>query len=103
MTDGERLLRDVFPAEVFWPELSEKPIPCRVFVTTHRVIAHVEANGMTAKWTESMLIAEPPEADRGTLFGQIHLDTADGPVHISRGRGCGCHSMLKLVERPVDW
>jgi hypothetical protein len=100
-TSIERLLRDVHPAEVYATGFTA-PIEARVFVTTERVQIWVE-HGREMAFTEYRLTGEPPEPRRDTLAGQLHLDTSGGTLHISRGRGCGCHSSLKALAPPVNW
>jgi hypothetical protein len=98
------MLQRVDGAEVYWPELSAKPVPCLAFVTSERVITHVEWQGKTVRWADHKITGgELPAPNRGTLQGQIHLVTDAGEVHISKGRGCGCHNPLRAVGLPVPW
>lgn len=98
----EVLHRDVHPAEVYVPHAWEAPRGhCRVFITDQHVFVWAML-GRPALIFEAP-ITDPPEKDRGTLFGQITVTTAEGPVHVTKGQGCGCHSPLRALVPPANW
>lgn len=100
----ERMHRDVAVAEVFAPEHSPHPQrEARVFVTNLRVQVWVRGPEGPVALVDEPLTGEPPERDRGTLAGQLSLETATGPVYVTRGRGCGCGSGLKELQAPASW
>ena len=105
---GEILCRDIGAAgalaDVHDPVTGKLHLECRVFITTHRVIIWNAPRGEFTKVLERTL-AEPNSVsrDRGTLVASLHIETSDGPLNISRSAGCGCHTPLKSLPRPVDW
>lgn len=99
----ERLLRDMHPVEVYAPHAMTAPVAARVFVTDERVQVWVDApSGRPAILLEAPTTSSI-EAERGSLFGQVQIDTAEGPIHVTRGQGCGCHSPLKALMAPASW
>jgi hypothetical protein len=109
-TEAETLRRDIFPAEVYVPYLGRGPMLARVFVTDRRVIVWTaEPAAPLPGWKSPVrLVDEPvvgdlPARDRGSFFGQLRVDTASGPVHVTKAGGCGCGSPLKALSAPVGW
>ena len=103
--DTERLMRDVVPAEVHAPGHSPHvQQSARVFVTDRRVQVWVTGPDGPVALVDEALTGPVPERNRGTLGReQLHLETAAGPVHVSRGRGCGCGGGLRQVDPPAAW
>lgn len=116
---AEQLVRDHHPVEVYAPDVRPAPIGgCRVFITEIRddpvdrlpsggrliVWARDPDSGQPVKLLEEQVTRGLPDRNRGTLLGQLSMDTAgQGTVYITRGTGCGCHSPLKALSAPVDW
>jgi hypothetical protein len=102
---GERLRRDVKNAEVFAPGVADAPWRrTRVFLTSHRLIVWTaDEVGRPSKLLDEPVSGDVPQADRGTLQGGMTLHTARGDVHVTRGGGCGCGSVLNALDAPVGW
>jgi hypothetical protein len=98
----ERLHRDHFPVEVYAPHLVDAPRAGRVFITNQRIQLWIDSAGVP-KLAMDERVLEEVERDRGSLFGQIKVETVGGPVYVTKGRGCGCHSPLKALSPPVSW
>jgi hypothetical protein len=99
----EILARDCFPVETYAVHIAAAPIhPTRVFVTSERIQVWSEVDRQPVLLTEAK-ITEPVERDRGTLQGQIKVETELGPIFVTKGRGCGCGSSLRALSRPCDW
>jgi hypothetical protein len=99
----EMLARDHFPVEIYAPHVSPVPHLGRVFITTERVIVWTrDADGRVSKLLEEPVL-EPVERDRGTLRGQVSVQTAGGPIYVTRASGCGCGNPLKALAPPVCW
>lgn len=102
----EKLLRDVGNAEVYAPHADPSPVRrARAFITTERIIVY----GMASDRSIYLLLDEAitgqrPAAERGTLQGQLTVETELGLVHVTRGGGCGCGSGgLKALSAPATW
>ena len=102
--ERERLHLDVFPAEVFAPNHAAAPqAKARVFVTDRRVVVWVRGPDGPVTLIDEALASEPPERNRGTFRGQLHLETATGPVNVTRA-GCKCGmGTLGALEAPARW
>jgi hypothetical protein len=100
----EILYRDCFPVETYAAHVHGAPMhPTRVFVTSERVQVWKEVDRQPVLLAESKVTGTPVERDRGTLTGQLKVETVDGPVYVTKGRGCGCGSVLLALARPCDW
>jgi len=96
------LLRDHFPVEVFAPHVDPSPLGrCRAFITTDRIRVYSDRSGKVELVVDEKLEGERPERSRNTLFGQLHVQTEAGMVHLTAARGCGCGSALKALTPPV--
>lgn len=94
----ERLHRDLFPVDIV---LDDQVVAtgARCFLTSSRALVYVEGGGMF-----TVEISEPPEPSKAALTtGRLEVPTNLGPMWINKGRGCGCHSPLKIMPRPVEW
>lgn len=104
--EAERLLRDVHPVEV---SVDGRVLrAARVFVTTDRLVAYIEGRAEMGRRRPQIalsaaLTAERPEKRRDSLPGPLTIETDAGPVTLSRGRGCGCGSSLKLLGPLAPW
>jgi hypothetical protein len=105
--DGaERLLRDVHPVEV---TIGDRVIlAARVFVTDHRVVVYREGGAHDGRKRpdiafSAVVTGDAPIANRGSLTGPLAVQTDVGTVRINRGRGCGCHSVLKALGPVAKW
>jgi hypothetical protein len=76
---------------------------CRVFVTSHRVIAFRSEGHIERVLDVELTTPFSVEAARGTLQGALDVQTPEGVLWINRGGGCGCGSPLQALEPPVDW
>lgn len=101
---GEKLRRDVHPAEVALPDGTVLQ-GLRVFVTSHRVVGFAAGAGGRVERVLDMELVEPfsVPASRGSLSGSLECVTPEGTSWINRGRGCGCGSPLNALAPPVDW
>jgi hypothetical protein len=106
VSDDERMVRDVFPAEVVFTD-GTVLTGVRVFVTTERcmiwalddkkelVNVHALYNTTTdAKPSRNTL----QEGERVA----IDVDNLQRLV-VNKGRGCGCGSKLKALSPPINW
>ena len=100
------LVRDYHPVDV----VSEGKVlatGARAFVTTTTLLVYQADEFRNVVLTHTLRLADgsAPRADRGTLrHGNLDLTLDDGTVvWVNRGQGCGCHSPLKIMERPVSW
>jgi hypothetical protein len=101
--DGERLRRDVFPAELLLPD-GGVVTEARVFVTTHRLFAWTYAHAKVQVAADIELAEhDSVPGNRGTLQGSLAVETTQGTVYVNKGRGCGCHSPLRALAPPVGW
>jgi hypothetical protein len=98
----ERLARDAFPVEVLDSRDGTFATGCRAFVTTERILVWREVGGRP-----DVLLNEPVteqvERNRGSLGSHLSVEVEGGTIHLSRGRGCGCHSVLRALPPPVAW
>jgi hypothetical protein len=102
----ELLRRDVHPAEIAMPD-GTVLAGCRVFVTTHRLIAWQVVERKPTRVLDVEL-AEPGSVpgSRATLpaNGRLECRLIDsGTTWVNKGRGCGCGSPLKALGPPVPW
>ena len=84
------ITRDLVPAEVTLPD-STLLSPARAVLTKERLYVWVDGpSGVT-------LAFEAPydPIDTNLVSQPWVIATSDGPVHVNRGRGCGCGSPLK--------
>lgn len=106
MSDTERMLRDVHPAEVALSD-GRLFVGVRAFLTNERLVIWKEDRAtreiknvleLKVKFTE----AKP---SRETLLdGQrIEVFSDEATATINRGRGCGCGSKLKALSPPTNW
>jgi len=99
----ERLHRIVDVAEVFAEGMPAPLTKCRVFVTNRRIIVWATDDENLPGIVLERQVTEEVERDRGSLFGQLHVQTPEGQVHVSRGRGCCNNSALAALTPPVTW
>jgi hypothetical protein len=103
--DDEVMARDVFPAEVLLPDGSLLT-RCRVFVTSHRLLAFKEDKAKRIECVAHLELSKPHSIDpnKATLqmTGRINAKTTEGEVIINRARGCSCGS-LKALDLPCGW
>lgn len=104
---GERLIRDVHPAEIALPD-GRVLTGVRVFITDRRLLAYHATPDRRITRALSLELAQPCSvpASRGTLpaNGRLEVHLADGgTAWVNRGRGCGCTSPLKALASPVSW
>ncbi len=105
-TGEERLVRDLFPCEVY--VVGGKVIRlARVFVTTERVIVWEDSKHHGLRIAEDFRLAEPwaVEPSRAMLTTKDRLEIA-GLVRgliVNKAHGCGCTSALKGIPRPAEW
>lgn len=102
---GERLVRDVHPAELALPD-GQVLTGARVFVTSERLLAYRATPDRRIERAVDLELAQPCSvpASRNTLHGALEVRLADGgTAWINRGRGCGCSSPLKALAAPVSW
>jgi hypothetical protein len=103
---GERLVRDVHPAEVSMPD-GQVLTGVRVFVTSERLIVFSADAQRQIRQVLNTPLAQPCSvpASRNTLgAGALEARLADGgTAWINRGQGCGCSSPLKTLGPPVPW
>jgi hypothetical protein len=105
---GETLARDVFPAEIAFPDGTVLR-DVRAYATSHRLVAYgVRGEGIVALL--DVQLAEPGSipVSRSSLTGSGRLEarTAEGTYWVNRGRGCGCSGptrVLKAYAPPVSW
>ena len=105
VTDAERLVRDVHPAEVLMAD-GELLRGVRAFVTSRRLLIFTARPDGSIERPRRLAVEQPCSvpASRGTLVGSLECRLADGStVWINRGRGCGCGSPLKALAPPVPW
>lgn len=79
---------------------------CRVFVTSHRVIAFAAGAQIERVFDAELAVPFSIPASRGSLSPAERLDaqlTDGSTVWINRGGGCGCASPLLALTPPVDW
>lgn len=79
---------------------------CRVFCTSHRMLAFATTADRMIEVVAELVLAEPYSvpADRSTFMGgRLEIRTADGTAWVNRGRGCGCRDPLKALSQPVPW
>jgi hypothetical protein len=100
---GERLVRDVHPAEVALD--GHVLTAVRVFVTTGRLLAlQVQAGKITPVLDEPVSEPVSVPASRSSLHGSLEVRLADGrTAWVNRGAGCGCGSALRTIAPPVSW
>ena len=101
---SEVLVRDVFPGEVLTPD-GHVIAQCRVFVTSHRLLAFKANAAKQIELVTELILSEPKsvQANRGSLQGRLEIVTPEGTAWVNRGRGCGCGSPLKALGSPVPW
>lgn len=101
----ETMCRDIFPADIVGPDL-QVFTGVRAFATSHRLVVWGEQQGQPAPLLD-IALSEPGSipASRDTLYANQRLEcaTADGTFWVNRGRGCGCHSILKALGSIVPW
>lgn len=105
MASGERLVRDVHPAEVSLPD-GRVLTGLRVFVTNRRLFAYHATPDRRIERALLLDLAQPCSvpASRNTLQGALEVRLADGTTAwVNRGRGCGCSSPLKALASPMSW
>lgn len=106
VVEDEVMARDVHPAEVLMPD-GTMLTRCRVFVTSHRMLAFGVGEGRAIKVLAELELAEPYSvpADRSTLkAGRLEIRTSTGETAwVNRGRGCGCGSALNALGQPAPW
>ena len=107
MSDPERLVRDVHPADLLLPDGSLLR-DVRVFVTTRRLLAYQATADRKIERAASFDVDQPVSvpASRNTLpvNGRLEVRLADGATAwVNRGHGCGCHSPLRAMSGPVSW
>ena len=103
MIAGERLHRDVHPAEV---ALDGRVLTgARVFVTSSRLLAfQVQAGRITSALDLEVEAPVSVPASRGSLRGALEVRLADGrTAWVNRGQGCGCGSPLVALAAPCGW
>lgn len=91
LAEPERLLRDVVPAEVRFPDTGERILRARVFITDQRIQVWVEGRPPTLLH-DLELVEVPAVASVHASAGTPHrLATPLGPVEVRRARGtCSC-------------
>jgi len=105
VTVGERLVRDVHPAEVSLPD-GRVLTGVRAFITTSRMLVYRATADRRIERALELELADPCSvpASRNSLRGALEVRLADGgTAWVNRGRGCGCHSPLKALAAPVSW
>lgn len=78
----------------------------RVFITTHRILAYGErARSIIGEPVIDAELVEPGQVEpsHSSLTGALQLELPDGRAWVNRGRGCGCHSVLKALGSPIPW
>lgn len=103
---GEKLHRDVHPAEV--AIAGHLLTGVRVFVTSERLLAYrARADGSIERVLAERLeqpCSVPPSRASLPANGRLEARLADGrTAWINRGQGCGCGSPLKALAAPVTW
>ena len=99
----ERLVRDVYPAEVLLPD-GKFIKGIRVFITTHRIYGY-DAQGQTVVEVINFPLSDIDQIprSRSTLIGNLQLSTEVGNFYVNKGQGCGCGSILKALPSPINW
>jgi hypothetical protein len=100
---SEALRQDLFPVEVVVNgDLIAKQ--ARVFITSEAAHVYVAQADRSVTPLGSFLLDEDPVLYRATSFiGSRTFHTDAGPMIVTRGKGCGCHSPLKTMTSPVAW
>lgn len=102
---GERMMRDVHPAEISLPD-GTVLTDVRVFVTDQRMVAYRATADREIVQALAVDLQQPCSvpASRSTLQGRLEVRLADGETAwVNPGQGCGCHSPLKALSTPVTW
>ena len=101
-----RLLRDYHPVDVIADD-EVVAVNARAFVTTEAIEVYCADEQRNVVHVASLPIdrAAAPRGDRGTLRGaRLDVQLADERTcWLNAGRGCGCGSPLKVMERPASW
>ena len=102
VTIAERMIRDVFPADVL---IGDKVhTKARVFITSERIQVYVKDDGRARLLIEAKADNDHMTASRATLSSdaRLHVETESGPISIARGHGCACGELANLFE-PISW
>lgn len=106
MQIGTRLLRDYHPVDVTVGG-DVLAVGARVFVTDVALLVYQADDQRQVVRTHAIPLATDnlPRADRSSLRGAaLDLMTDEGnQVWVNTGRGCGCGSPLRIMERPLLW
>lgn len=96
------VVHNQFPAKVTHPDgtVTDK---ARAVLTPELLVVYVEKvvdGGRKRATTAHSIPITSMHADPAVFNGWVAVDEDGGHWHIAKGKGCGCHSPLKLMPNP---